>query len=270
MVGEVFTEAEETLLVELKSAFYYSNNNIYLEAKNLLRGLDNERASELMETVLSQLGFEQKQRREYILSYLGIDINRPRVDETEVFIHALAAYGTDTVRINQFVSEANLDKSIFISTRIDEEAVKESRVFSVVSNNIKDFFSRSIYQKRIKAIISPLSRASDVELRNIVAQLKDYVTRVKQLGDEIIVTNPDYSNAVIDLFDRIGLGLTAKKMDTVGSRLSFCGDVLVAASYLLSLRESGTEFSDSASERAIGDWIYNIEGSTTAEDALEN
>ncbi len=105
-------------------------------------------------------------------------------------------------------------------------------------------------------------------MQSVIEQTKDYIHRVEQLGDDIIIKNPDFSNAMKQLFELTGLSIVSNKQETIGQKMGFCGDVLLSAAALNYSRTQGVPLSEESMERLTGGWLLKTEGTPAAEDIL--
>ena len=268
MAGEIFTEQEEQILEQLKSVIFYSEGSILSEARRILKFSEKERAADILETALSQIGFEQKQRRDYVLSSMGINTEEAKTVDAEVFVRAVGNYGNNQAQIQNLVFSAKLDSSLFKFTNTTDEVLEQARTFNVVASNLENMFSNFLYEKRIKPIVALLKKLPPDRLNSVLAQTKDYIQRVQRLGNDIIQKNPDFSNAMQQLFELTGLNVISDHKETIGQKLEFCGDILLVAGILNTSKNQDNKLTDEQIQRATGMWLYNLEGSPLAEEML--
>lgn len=268
-VGNIFTDAEDLLIESLKSAFYYSNDISVTEIKKVLSNIDNERASELLQTALSQVEFEQKQRRDYVLSSLGVDPELVTIIDAKLFTSAVALYNGDVNKIRQFVLNSNITGFIIQSNEVGREILEQAVLYKNVADKLDFIYSTTLYRNRIKPLISALSKLKTEQIQPTIEQINDYIHRVEQLGDDFAIKNPNYSNAIEKLFETIGLSIASSKRNSVGQRVEFCGDVLLALGLLSQLTQSGERLDDDKMRRISGLWLLSTDGPPSAEEILE-
>lgn len=268
MLNQIFSEQEESLVSSAKSALYYPSGNISETIRSIFKGTEPERAAEILEVTLGQVGFEQKQRREYVLAAVGVTPSKQLI-ENELYVRALGDYGNNTDELSRFLTEAKIDqKTLPVPTQVSSEIIEQAKVYGTVANSLDELYTEALYRKRIMPIMTLLKRLSPDELTGLITGIKDFITRVKQLGNDIIVKNPDFSPAIMGLLERSGLLMLAQRRDTIGQKLLLCGDILLAAGVLAANAKQNSALNEEQTAAAAGLWLYNSEGPPLAEEIL--
>ncbi len=267
----VFSEQEEALVEALKSSIYYPAGPVLASVSSQLKSVELEAAAEILETALTQVGFEQKQRRDFVLSSLGIAPPVGKARDAELFVRLIADSSGDTGQLRGLITDSGIDQKIFPPpSTIQAETLEQAKIYGEAANALESFYSEALYQKRVKPIIELLKKLTPEQLENVLGQTKDFIARVQQLGSgsDILVKDPDFSPAMKELLTKTGLSVLANQLETIGKRLSLCSNILLAAGVLTANAKQGSILNDEQMGLAAGLWLYGTQGAPTAEEIL--
>lgn len=271
MIDEVLTEEEEKILEQLKGLFYYPSDSVWASVARLIKPFQLERAAEILEVGVIQIGFEQKQRRDFVLSSLGIVPPAERIRDAELFVRMVADSNGDVSRLRSLMADSKIDEKTFPApSTIQAETLGQAKIYGEAASALEGFYSEALYQKRVKPIMELLKKLTPEQLESVLVQTKDFIIRVQQLGSgsDVLVKDPDFSPAMKELIAKTGLSVLADQLQTIGERLSLCSNITLAAGVLSANAKQGSALSDEQAGLAAGLWLYGTQGTPLAQEIL--
>lgn len=260
MTEEILTEAEDTLVGQLKSLFYYPTADFIALTDRALASLPTEKQEEIIRILLSQIGFEQAERRRYIVSMLFGTLTLT-VPEQEELVYTITTRPVGGITNTLLPSHPNV---VPLQPALSQELIDQAKIFTAVDKSVTEYRGHLYEMTHVGAYYDALKHLASADQQQLADTVQQFVGSIEQTGDRIFTYNPDFPPGLMGLLKKAGLDLAVRKLTTLAEKLDFLTTVLAVSRTIIQNRAQPTPLSDEQARSTLAIWLATVKQPDTA------
>lgn len=257
MDGSILSEQEEQILQTVKQVFYYPNGESVLsQAEGAISSLPTAVHGEIMRLALTQLGYEQHERAEFVVQSVVGDPSSLSDADKEIITKNIG-YNPE-VAIASLLGKIPARPEALSATTVSSDIAGQAKVFTAVDNALTSYHTQEFQRDELSGLFGLLSQASVPSLESLGNAIKSFITEVKKLGPNMLVSNNDFPASLITELDRVGLGIVLQRYreSALSTKIRFLSLLLIISKAIIANSTHLTPMSSEDLQAAISLWIY--------------
>jgi hypothetical protein len=224
MIDRVFTEQEDNISAQIKSSFYYPQQDGWTTIKNLCASLPAESREEVLQSTLNQVAYEQKERADYIAAQMNYS-NSNRL-ERDILARSVARKETPPKEVTASPSD-----SVF----------EQAKIYDTVATELENYYAKLSITPEINSLVGDLLKLSPETVNSFEQSIATFLSATDREKGNIVGTNPDIPAAIKKMYEKTSVGLLIDNYDTLPEKINLLATTLVILKVINRLRSDGQE-----------------------------
>lgn len=251
MDEDLFTQEEESLIDNLKAAFYNRQPTAEI-VKELVAALAKERRAKVINAALIQVSAEQAQRRRYVVATL---LRNDSLDQgkQDSFVSYFAEHNGD---LNDLPAEFGLSQDeLSVGQEQLPAILEQAKIFAQTDQRLENFSVELLLKQRVNLYFNLLKNLTDNQLSTLLTGISSYLSQAERGRGESIYYNPELPKALVETLAIAKMGLSLNSFNELAEKVQFLTNILYIAQGILDNR-STKALDDNALQHSIGQLFY--------------
>lgn len=220
MTDRIWNETEDQVILQIQQLLYYGDGDIFTQVQTLLGSVGDEIRQELFESALSQVRYEQAERRRFICEQYLFNSEQLNRTQQEGFIRSLYGTGIDqpipTTESNIVAPGGQLKQST-----ITKNVFEQLSLYQRVEDNIANYYQRKNSLELVAPYYNSLKQATKEQRLALYGGIEQFFSGLAAYGNDPPFNHITIPNSLVAMLESLGLAGSLERFEMFGEQLNF-------------------------------------------------